>query len=682
MLRRVARQFFALLFLLATGWFTGTAVVSAATSGTLVIGEVNWAGSSRSTADEWLELWNRTDLPLDLTGFRLTGAGGTKDILFDGTAVIPPRSAFLVANYPASDTKSALAIDPHVVTSTLSLPNDKLLIRLFDADGLLVDEAGDGGIPPAGISSSTKASMIRKQDGSWKTADEQKRLDEGVADFGTPGICDGCDWTVTEETVTTERFMAATTTLELPVEVPVPVPEIVPAAPITTVIEIRLPDIRLSKIFPAPSLGKERVELDIPADASAGALSGWSLYDAAGKILTLTAASAEKIEIPSPRLNNGGDTVELHRPDGSVAERMTYGTTPHDAFWEKNADATAWVLNDPNAEPPAPMEEPEPEIITKYAPSPPPIELPTLDATGDAEAGPPSAPQIDATSIEDGRGAEAAGPVAKKTTGPVVARKKVVAASKPKITSKAAKTIPFDMLTKIEPNTRVTLSGVVGTQAGILNKYHFVLLAPDGRGLHVQGSSKQPSPAFGAMVRVTGTLSLNDDGLMLKLGTNDRWVPETRMTPAVEPRTIDFLDADPADAWSLVEVTGTVREVKSGTVALDLDGVAVDLKIKASTGYRAARLAVGDTLHVRAVADTRGETPVLYPRQVEDIEILSHAKLAKGAEAPRGLPDWSPFGAAGLTIAITQGVKRLKRMRDERRVAALARRAATSLFPS
>lgn len=677
MLRRVARQFFALLFLLATGWFTGTGLASATASGTLLIGEVNWTGSSRSTADEWLELWNRTDLPVDLTGFRLTGAAGTKDILFDGTAVIPPRSAFLVANYPASDTKSGLAIDPQVVTSTLSLPNDKLLIRLFDADGLLVDEAGDGGIPPAGISSSTKASMIRLQDGGWKTADESQRLDEGVADFGTPGICDVCDWTErVTETTTTEVFISATTTLELPTEAPAPAPEVVQTDPVTTVIEIRLPDIRLAKIFPSPSLGKEWVELSIPADAPAGSLDGWSLYDAAGKILTLNAESSERIEMPSSRLNNGGDSVELHRPDGSVAERMSYTTTPHNAFWEKNTDATAWILNDPNADPPEPIIEPEPEIITKYSPPPPPIELPTIQtvATGGVETGTPTT-----------RSAASIGGVA-QTTGPVATKKKAVVA-KPKTTvikttTKAAKTITFDMLTKIEPNTRITLSGVVGTQAGILSKYHFVLLAPDGRGLHVQGSSKQPSPAFGATVRVTGTLTLNDDGLMLKLGANDRWAPESRIENTVEPRAIDFLDIDPADSWSLVEVTGTVREVKSGTVALDLDGVAVDLRIKASTGYRAARLAVGDTLHVRAVADTRGETPALYPRQTDDIEILSHAKLAKAAEAPRGLPDWTPFGAAGITVAITQGVKRLKRLRDERRIAALAQRAATSLFPS
>ena len=27
-----------------------------------------------------------------------------------------------------------------------------------------------------------------------KTSDTRERMDEGIADFGTPGICDGCAW--------------------------------------------------------------------------------------------------------------------------------------------------------------------------------------------------------------------------------------------------------------------------------------------------------------------------------------------------------------------------------------------------------------------------------------------------------------------------------------------------------
>ena len=682
MLRVLTGRFFALLCMLGAFWFSGATFAQAGVTSSLLIGEVNWAGSSRSIVDEWLELWNRSNQPIDLTGYRLTGAGGSKDIVFNGSAVIPPFSAFLVANYPASDTKSGLATDPQIVTSTISLPNDKLLLQLFDADGNLVDQAGDGGLPPAGISSSTKSSMIRLQDGAWQTATDRQHFDDSVADFGTPGICDGCSWIVVEEATsttivieeatttiievtTTEIFVAATTTLELPVQTPEPIPEVVAVPPVTAVIEIQLPDLRLAKIFPAPSAGKEWVELDIPASVPADALKGWSLYDAAGKIMTIGSASSNHIEIPSSRLNNGGDTVELHRPDGSIAERMSYTSTPHDAFWEKNADQTAWVLNDPNAEPPTPIETPEPEVVTTYLPSPPPIELPTLDATGDersdfSETG--EEPKTETRALEKpvSRKSQAkAGPVTKKAkAGPV-----------------ADKSITFDMLTKIEPNVRVVITGVVATKPGILNKNQFVLLSADGHGLLVYGTSKQPSPALGTTVRVAGTLQLNDDGLSLHLATKDRWT-EIKTTSVPQPRVVDFLSSSAEDGWSFVDVTATVGEVKSSGAALDLGDVLATLHAKPVTGYRLSRLKQGDTIRVKALVDMRGLDPVLVLRSVDDIEIVKHAALAKAGEpVHQGLPDWTPFGAAGITVAITQGFKKLKQLREERRVRELIAQA-------
>jgi len=679
---------------MGTCWFGVTAFAEAA-PGPLLIGEVGWAGSSRSTADEWLELWNRTDQPLDLTGYHLAGAGGSKDISFDRSLVIPPLSALLIANYPASDTKSVLAIDPQLVTSTLSLPNDKLLIQLFDADGQLVDQAGDGGLPPAGISSSTKASMIRLQDGTWKTSDDRQHFDEGVADFGTPGLCDGCAWTdpVAEATtteavtstetnipetttpeVTTTAIITPTTTLELPTEITTPTQTTQTTAPVL-VQEIQLPDIRLAKIFPAPSSGKEWVEVVLPDGTDADALNGWMLYDASGKILTLNTSSSH-VELASARLNNGGDTVELHRPDGSIAERMTYTATPHDAYWEKNADQTGWVMIDPNAEPQTPLEAPEPEIVTTYLPAPPTIELP-LEARVASEAGPDgSAAQTAAAVVrsmpagtENDRTRAPARPVAPKTPKP-----KTTAVKK---TVPADRAITFDMLTKIEPNVRVVITGVVATQPGILNKNQFVLLSADGHGLLVYGTSKQPSPKLGATVRVAGTLQLNDDGLSLHLATKDRW-SEIKATNAPQPRIVDFLSSSIDDGWSLVEVTATVGEVKSSGADLDLGDLVATLHAKPVSGYRLSRLKQGDTIRVKALVDLRGLDPVLIVRAPDDVEIIRHAALAKaGTTAPQGLPDWTPFGAAGITVAITQGFKKLKQLRDERRVEKLIAQAAS-----
>ena len=78
------------------------------------------------------------------------------------------------------------------------------------------------------------------------------------------------------------------------------------------------------------------------------------------------------------------------------------------------------------------------------------------------------------------------------------------------------------MLTKIEPNIRIAISGTVATKAGIVNKHHYVLLSPDGLGLYVRRTSKQPTPPRNRGAR-RQDLTLNDDGLSLGVGEKDRW---------------------------------------------------------------------------------------------------------------------------------------------------------------
>ncbi|MCR4256190.1 MAG: hypothetical protein NUW08_00615, partial [Candidatus Uhrbacteria bacterium] len=552
-LARFAGRFFAVPILLLCCLFLFSSVTKAERpAGPLLIGEVAWAGSSKSTADEWLELWNLGDVPLDLTGYRLVGAGGSDGILFDASHVIPPLSAFLVANYEAE--KSVLAIDPQLVTSAVSLPNEKLHIELFDPDGLLVDMAGDGATPLAGYSSSTKASMLRMPDGDWKTSESRERMDEGIADFGTPGICDGCRWseaylssadaTTTESepsaASSTESFVeptasstvadiAITTSTEPVVETPtttvqtIPEPVSVPTAEATptlaatvTTRAVSYPTFRLHRVYPAPPSGeREWVEIKLPDGTSLTDLDGYALYDAVSRAalfppsdMTLVSqvGNIVRIELTSAKLNNGGDTVELRRPDGSVVERMTYPKTASGQSWTKNSEETAWMLEGGTS----PSEEPETTEEIVYLPPPPLIELPVHESVDDEEE--PEAPLIVPLIETEG------------STEPAVAS--TLLASKPIRTAQTPKTkittvksatakknvayeVTHDMLTKIEPNIRIAISGTVATKAGVVNKNHYVLLSPDGHGLYVRGTSKQPTPPMGTVVRVVGTLTLN-----------------------------------------------------------------------------------------------------------------------------------------------------------------------------
>jgi endonuclease YncB( thermonuclease family) len=174
------------------------------------ISEVNWAGSDLSSADEWLELAAVPVLTgsvmthsLSLYGWTLTQAkdGGETVLAHFGLGHVIASGGFLiVSNYAAA--QSRLRREPHFISNALSLPNTKLLLRLRNASGAVVDEVDDGiGAPFAGASPSgggTKASMERvnllgvgTDKTNWMTASTMRGLDTSANLRGTPGYANG-----------------------------------------------------------------------------------------------------------------------------------------------------------------------------------------------------------------------------------------------------------------------------------------------------------------------------------------------------------------------------------------------------------------------------------------------------------------------------------------------------------
>ena len=180
--------------------FFALAAPLAAQPGPVVISELMWPGSTASSADEWIELYNPSDATVDLAGWTLTYRNGDEDkvMLVFEAAAIPAGQTFLIANYAANHKKSLLAVEPQHVDPAVSLPNTKLLLHLYDGDpqagAQLIDVADDGrGAPFAGDSAS-KSAMVRiafdqpgDQPESWATAIEQSGWDAGASELGTPG---------------------------------------------------------------------------------------------------------------------------------------------------------------------------------------------------------------------------------------------------------------------------------------------------------------------------------------------------------------------------------------------------------------------------------------------------------------------------------------------------------------
>ncbi|MBI3572660.1 MAG: lamin tail domain-containing protein, partial [Candidatus Kerfeldbacteria bacterium] len=168
---------------------------------TVVINELMWMGSSASSADEWIELRNLTDQPVDLSNWQLTkkSSGNEVAMLTIPTGkTLPANGYFLISNYANTNTSSVLSVVPNYVTTDVALSNSALQVKLYDQNHVLLDTADDGvGNPLAGNFDSTKkiyAAMERNPipgDGtlgqSWHAASRGVGFQDGKTERGTPG---------------------------------------------------------------------------------------------------------------------------------------------------------------------------------------------------------------------------------------------------------------------------------------------------------------------------------------------------------------------------------------------------------------------------------------------------------------------------------------------------------------
>lgn len=170
-----------------------------ASSQDVVINELMWCGSTASLADEWIELRNMTNNSIDLSGWQITKNTATETPMLTIPAgkTIAANGYFLIANYDENSAKSSLDVISDLVTTTVSLSNSKLQIKLYDgpwdSGGNLIDTANDGNKPFVG-DNTNKYSMERNSvpgDGTlpdnWHTALTSVGFDPGATEKGTPG---------------------------------------------------------------------------------------------------------------------------------------------------------------------------------------------------------------------------------------------------------------------------------------------------------------------------------------------------------------------------------------------------------------------------------------------------------------------------------------------------------------
>lgn len=104
----------------------------------IVVNEVAWMGTTASYNDEWIELYNNTASPVDLSGWTLNAGDGTPSISLTGT--IPAGGYYLLER--GDDAIPALSAD-QIYTGALGNDGEDLVLR--DDLSALVDQVDCSG---------------------------------------------------------------------------------------------------------------------------------------------------------------------------------------------------------------------------------------------------------------------------------------------------------------------------------------------------------------------------------------------------------------------------------------------------------------------------------------------------------------------------------------------------------
>ncbi|MGB1251578.1 MAG: lamin tail domain-containing protein [Candidatus Promineifilaceae bacterium] len=189
---RFSVLFFSLLLAIGLmGFFSRATATAINASGSVVVSEVAWSGTNASTSDEWIELYNPTNAPINLTNWTLQAQDGTPSITLQGS--IAANSFFLLERTNES-TVSDLTAD-QLYSGSLENVGETLFLR-DESDGLIDTVNGSGGTWSSGSSTSPIASMERidpalpDAENNWETHDGNIRngLDaNGEPINGTPG---------------------------------------------------------------------------------------------------------------------------------------------------------------------------------------------------------------------------------------------------------------------------------------------------------------------------------------------------------------------------------------------------------------------------------------------------------------------------------------------------------------
>ncbi len=658
--------------------------------------------------ESWITATSSKSLDTPATDF------GTPGICDGCTPVAPP----VIEPLPQIPLPISSPNDTQSASST-----EAIISPLVEAPPL-IQVSSTNEIPPA-IEVSSSSSMIEAEPESTTSSPDTSITNPQISDPSMPASEDtttsteiSAEIAVVEENPTSpvEKLEipeadTATTTITTSTEI-LNIDEQLATSTASTSSTIQLATViddpsllRLNEIMAYPETGHEWIEITAATMTSSIHIHDLELHDAAGKIAVVPEVTLDQshrfivVELTSSRLNNDGDTITLQTANGIVIDSLVYDVTSKGktfsripdgiGAWKETSEVTRGSSNiytDPSTQS-IPTANATPQSIT--------IINPSSSATVSTVSASPVVAALSPTKKSTTTSKTIPKPSTKISTPPVTPKKVTLPLSMP-TESVASSTFVHPTSTKVskppkkvtaskkkisarspmKPTTQssdihVVLHGTVGSPPGLISTHAFVLLSSDGKGLEVRVPATHALPTLKTAVDVRGTLNFSNDNIpYLKADSNSPWTTSVSSTIISSPRFIDLIAPLGEDAWSLTSVTGSVASIRSGTVILktSTSGEELSIAIKPAVHYRASRLAIGDTIEVMGLLDMTGAEPRLLPRQAEDIVLVRHAEKKLQTDTPKTMPGWTPFGAAGIAVAGTEG---LKKLRERQKIRAL-----------
>jgi PKD repeat protein len=200
--------------------------------------------------------------------------------------------------------------------------------------------------------------------------------------------------------------------------------------------------------------------------------------------------------------------------------------------------------------------------------------------------------------------------------------------------------IPLSEIRNQDLGDLVKVKGVVSVEPGVLGSQIFYLA---GSGIQVYSYQKNfPNLKVGDYLEVIGELNEYKGELRIKVSSKeDIKVLETK--PAPQPKEVKTGEIDEDLEGSLVMITGEVIERQSNYLYLDDGSGEVKVYFKKTTGIKRPKLKEGDWLKVVGIVSQYNEEYRILPRYQTDIELIKKPIKTDKFEAAGSLSETKPL---------------------------------------